>query len=408
MDSIEKYDEKEENENNEIIAYTLSIYDILENIISYLNVKSLRQAAAVCRLWRETAQTELATRNEIQCLLLPLYIASYRCALNCEGDEDQSDPSDKRLEYDLDTGWDIIDVVRSIPKVFLLFHEAQTTVNVPYHYKYTKMLPESATFATFGLMMLSMDSTEIFGLSNLATGISIPSTNSLNNEVFMVDDFSLTESTAEKLVDDAMAALKISSTDKGHSCFLIFQNRENDGTLDYLQERNKAYISELLRSLKKRCEPGSYSILGSGCLCMDVFTPVSSENDLNFSFVLRLYGPAVKSWSVVLSLYLPDSIVEEQLRAFKKGVNANFHTIAIAAFPVDKRQAFECTRQNRLNADIYLHRTDVFKKVFPNVPLICLYDDQTFTQIGCNTLNDVHDSSMEHKDSVIYLVMSTT
>lgn len=121
---------------------------------------------------------------------------------------------------------------------------------------------------------------------------------------------------------------------------------------------------------------------------MDVFTPISSENDLNFSFILRLHGSAIKSWSIVLSLYLPNKIVEKKLRDFKKCINTKSHTIAIATFPADKMQAFECTRQDKLNADIYLHRMDLFKKIFPNVPLICLYDDQKCTQIGCNTLDN--------------------
>lgn len=88
------------------------------------------------RLWREIAQTELATRNEIQCLLLPLYTISYHCALNCEEDENPTDcqridSHEESLKHDIDTGWDIIDVVRTVPKVFLLFHEAQTTVELP-------------------------------------------------------------------------------------------------------------------------------------------------------------------------------------------------------------------------------------------------------------------------------------
>lgn len=115
-----------------------------------------------------------------------------------------------------------------------------------------RMLPESATFATFGLMILTMDNTEIFGFSNLAAGITIPSTIPLKNEIFMVDDFSLTEKSADELVNDTMDALKIDFIEEENSCFLVFQNRENDGTLDYLQERNKVYISEFLKSLNKR------------------------------------------------------------------------------------------------------------------------------------------------------------
>lgn len=46
MDSI---DENKENEISTIATYTLSIYDILENIISYLNLKSLHQASGVSR-----------------------------------------------------------------------------------------------------------------------------------------------------------------------------------------------------------------------------------------------------------------------------------------------------------------------------------------------------------------------
>lgn len=136
------------------------------------------------------------------------------------------------------------------------------------------------------------------------------------------------------------------------------------------------------------CNPGTYSIFGSGCYFIDVFSSNSGAEDLNYGFIMRLYGQSMKSWSIVISLDLNADEAKQKMLNFRKNIRLKANTIAIATLPVDRERAFGCAPNDQLTSDMWLCKVEVFKQTFPKVPLTCLFDDRQSAQYGCNTLDD--------------------
>lgn len=91
------------------------------------------------RLWREEAKKELSLRNQFESLILPLYITPYNHGVGYNDGEDffehyNNTPYYRRTRQGALTDWQISNVVRNVPKVFFLFYEAQTLMDLPCDY----------------------------------------------------------------------------------------------------------------------------------------------------------------------------------------------------------------------------------------------------------------------------------
>lgn len=86
---------------------------------------------------------------------------------------------------------------------------------------------------------------------------------------------------------------------------------------------------------------------------------------------ITLSAPDLKTWSTVLSQSCrSETLVEEHLVQFKNGISLKKHSLGFM-FAC-------CARIKKKQAE-----TDIFKKVFPKVPIFGLYGDGEY---GLNTL----------------------
>lgn len=94
-----------------------------------------------------------------------------------------------------------------------------------------------------------------------------------------------------------------------------------------------------------------------------------------WSIAVRLSGPAIRSWSIVIKENLSDAETEEKLLDFKKNIQLKSHSIAIAMIPAN-----ESEYKNSI-----LPKTKVFRRIFSNISLIGLYNERRFLQFGVNS-----------------------
>lgn len=102
-----------------------------------------------------------------------------------------------------------------------------------------------------GLLMLSLDTTELFGFSNLGAGISMPSTPTLKSEFINIDQYSVDYLSIAELMDQTCDRLKVNS-EQANSCYIIFLARVYDSVLDWYIERAKVHAENFVKHVKKR------------------------------------------------------------------------------------------------------------------------------------------------------------
>lgn len=126
-------------------------------------------------------------------------------------------------------------------------------------------LPKSTLYANIAFLKITVDGTELYGETNLGSGISIPSTANLKCEMLnvnqdyygysiacLLDDY---EGIIEK-VDEIMNKLNMRTTIADEqNCFILFLSRTDicDDQWDEFNWKYELYVSEFLSNLKKRC-----------------------------------------------------------------------------------------------------------------------------------------------------------
>ena len=103
-----------------------------------------------------------------------------------------------------------------------------------------------------------------------------------------------------------------------------------------------------------------------------------SENDVKTWFGLSISGPSLSSWSVVLDINLASFEAEEKLMNLKKSIKLEKKTTAFSFISVNKKDFQES----------YDSKTLSFKKVFPNIPLTCIYNSDEFPLYCINSTQD--------------------
>lgn len=123
-----------------------------------------------------------------------------------------------------------------------------------------------------------------------------------------------------------------------------------------------------------RCEPGSYSLWGGGV--SEITYSGYGRNDFVWLTIIRISGLALHSWSIVLKMNLSDTEAENKLMNFQNDIHLKSKAVALAMVPSNRNESF----QQRFK------KTEIFRKIFSNIPLVGVYEKTEFTQIGVNSL----------------------
>ena len=95
------------------------------------------------------------------------------------------------------------------------------------------------------------------------------------------------------------------------------------------------------------------------------------------AFFLRISGPAIKSWSIVLE---PNQTIAEttaKLESLRNKITINNSTIALSLKP---------SSENELDEQ-RLSKIEIFNAVFPKVPLTTIFTEDEFFQIGVDSIS---------------------
>ena len=85
----------------------------------------------------------------------------------------------------------------------------------------------------------------------------------------------------------------------------------------------------------------------------------------------------MQSFSIVLKTNLSISEAKDKLLNFKKDMQLKSNTVALAIVPSDKNESSEQR----------LAKIEVFKQVFPEIPLLSVYIKDEFRQLGINSMD---------------------
>ncbi|XP_001607120.2 uncharacterized protein LOC100123478 [Nasonia vitripennis] len=386
---MENLQTQEKESGNDNLCTEGIFYDVLDNIFQYLSLKDLCRAAAVCKSWHHRVKIEISKRNDIESLTLPI---------TYESDDNDSDNDEDTFKY-LQNKWHFSDSLRSLPHFMLLFHDS--TYNFKrehdhfhcYYANYVKMGMFYGCFETSGL---SLNTEEVCTIKNLGIGIALPSTDKLKVDCYVPYETDLPDhaksSTMSRLANEAISSLL--STEDEHNCFIFLRNQSEALKEDMISDNN-SFLAEFSNSLKQRCKPGSYSLWGGGV--SEITYSRFGRNDFVWLTVIRVSGLALNSWSIVLKMNLSSAEVENKLTNFKKDIHLKSNSLALAMVPSNNNESF----QQRLK------KTEIFRKIFSNIPLVGVYENTEFTQIGINSLESDLNQVIVHSNSIIYLILTT-
>ncbi|XP_011501103.1 PREDICTED: F-box only protein 22-like [Ceratosolen solmsi marchali] len=148
-----------------------------------------------------------------------------------------------------------------------------------------------------------------------------------------------------------------------------------------------------MKGLQKRYTPGTFSLWGGICVDLKLCKKFNSTQICAQSIhwtAITLSSPTLQSWSTVL-LYSCRSelLIQENLENLKKNIHLQKHSLGLM---------FSCC----VRIDWKDMEVAVFKKVFPNVPLIGLHGDGEY---GLNTLSEKRENLM-HTYSTIFTILT--
>ena len=113
---------------------------------------------------------------------------------------------------------------------------------------------------------------------------------------------------------------------------------------------------------------------------------------------ISLSGPSLASWSIVLNYDMELHQMMEKLIRFKESVKLEKKSTAFAIFPVLSSSNYEdssfselTSDRNDVNTETFLKslptnlsKSQIFRDVFPNIPLACLYNEDILPSFCVN------------------------
>ncbi|XP_058803674.1 uncharacterized protein LOC131671334 [Phymastichus coffea] len=397
--------------------------EIRYRIFARLSAKELAQVAGVCRCWRTEARKMLSKRNKFESLILPLWITPYNNGVSLlEGGEFwdiyfqrlAGDPISPVSPLAITGNWEVGQILRCVPKVFYVFYDDTADVTYPFCTEYVESLPRSTLYTEAGFLRMTLDGTELFGVTNIGAGLALPSTPLLQChmldissyfEAEYIDHYDIKQETYS--INLAMRELSSLALSPDSNCFIVLLNRSK---IEEWQEgpdwKFETYINAFISHLTKSLDAVSYSLLGTGCSWIASSSrsqPWSTSEFTNFTLI---YGSAFKSWSIVIALNLSPAQMIAKLKDLKRNIDVNSSAVALCSYPVDKTCSCWSSTDQGLCGVSHLDPTEIFKRVFPKITLTCFYDDQDYSQFGCNTLDHDENPVFVHKKSLIYLILA--
>ncbi|KAL7292992.1 hypothetical protein TKK_0013442 [Trichogramma kaykai] len=364
----------------------LILFDILDDIFKYLSLKDLYQVALVCKSWNNTASKEISRRSDIENFILPITRTKDNSQLSmCH----------------------LTDAVRSFPRLVLLFSDGKSPpcddIEDICVYQ-CKCMERKTNFINIAAQGIAVNDTQIVGQDNVEVGITIPYPNKINKlkiDYFLPEDEVLlihkAQNSLESYVKDAYKDLVTSEED--HNCFIFFYSQsclytENCQRNSYIRK----FTADLLTCIKQRHSVKTFTLWGGEI--SSIITDFMGRDGIlaSSAFYLRLSGPGVKSWSLVIDSNAPNSEVKTRFEHLKKQLSVNRTTMALAMVPSKRDEPFEQL----------ISKVSMFRTAFPGIPLTTIFTGEEFFQIGFNSTNtEDPDPVLEHENSYSFLIFTT-
>ncbi|XP_076766562.1 F-box only protein 22-like [Xylocopa sonorina] len=335
-------------------------YDVLSIVFKYLNGMELSNVSMVCRSWLEVANDEKRTRGG-DTFLIDYDIASIRAHYKAQ----------------------ITQKLQSKPALGLFFKSCHPEYRKDCH---CTMLPKDCavvTLGTYGVIFNNEEMEEASGNIVCAFLPKLPGTT--------IEVISCTKNFAGQYYSQLFAAFEECENDRP-KCLLFFCNLEG-------RDSAKSITKMLLERCDQTVKPSVW-----GGVVQDLYVCNSknskSENcpQLAYSVAVILTG-SVDSWSVVIDKkYCSKQLVEMRLKAFKSHISLRKHSMGFM---------FACCERGQNMFDECNVESSIFKKYFPNIPLVGCFGDGEFGHTTePNKTSNVKDAHCYKERSTVFLIVT--
>ncbi|XP_008217695.1 F-box only protein 22-like [Nasonia vitripennis] len=358
---------KEEKKTEENIL----TYDVLRIIFEYLSAKDLTYAAHLCRIWRDAANKELATRRTPECHLG-----------NCEFriTQTENENSYQRL---------LCNKLRIKPAFAFICAKMEKDREWTPNGCFCAALPKSCiTIQMGGYQVIENDSNIPESRYGVTVSAFFPQIPGLSLETYQLHFNSFKESTDEDIHSHANKIVKqLLPPDDGSEnkrCIILLAN-----------EHGYKFNRLVLKGIQKKYKPGTISLWGGICVdlrqCHDFKDEFPTCSRQIYWTSMSITSPSLESYSLVIPQSCRQELqMIEKLEKLRKNIKLKKLSLGFM---------FACIeRVKRKDLEI-----KVFKKVFPEVPLFGLHGDG---ECGLDTLSTKRDSELHHSYSTIFLILT--
>ncbi|XP_058792147.1 F-box only protein 22-like [Phymastichus coffea] len=342
-------------------------YDVLRVIFGQLGAKDLCSAAQVCRLWKDAASKEASLRKYPE-----YFLKRYKII--------DRDDADNMYASEL-----IGNELRIRPVVALICAKVQEEKEWTLKGCYCQNLPIDCNAIFLGGYDIVLNDSKIQKGFGMAVGLFLSALPKLSHKLYHVNMHTFSGSSnidinahAEHLVKQLLSSKKEKS-----KCIIMLTDHSG-----------YQFSKVIMKNLRKQYPIGKISLWGG--ICTDLKVCEVSSSSRNCSQIsqwaaITLSSPTLQSWSIVLSQSCrKEEEVQEKLDKFKQSIALKKHSLGLM-FAC-------CERLNKKDMEIA-----IFKRVFPNVPLIGLHGDGEY---GLNTLNKKREDTLWHAYTTIFLVLT--
>lgn len=139
------------------------------------------------------------------------------------------------------------------------------------------------------------------------------------------------------------------------------------------------FSSSFFRQLREKYKPGSFTLWGGSGYVNFQRSNCGEVKDVDGCWLgLRLSGKLLRTWSIELDMDLSSDKAEKKLREFKTTIHLRTKTVALAQAPT----YFLEPEGDKLG------KVALFKKIFPNIPVITLHNIQDEVPFNTNLISN--------------------
>ncbi|XP_012286200.1 uncharacterized protein LOC105702862 [Orussus abietinus] len=345
------------------------IYDVLRIIMKYLNIRDLKNAGYVSRVWQKAALDEEKARLWPDVFMIHL-------------DEDPSKKDDTLHRKCINNLW-------IKPVMGLLFHNLNKTERIRWNCTSNhndcicKHLPHDCDTIIVNTYGVVCDETEIEDTDD--TRISCFFLPKVPNVEITSYSFSYSSENRERYKNKKDLQAFMNSPDA--KCIILLA-----------LPTSLSFIKNTLKSITRRYGLRRIPMCGGICpglyLCKEFSRKKSCSAPLSW-IAIRISGADVDSWSVIIKHETTKKMIEEKLKIFRANIKLRKYSVGLK---------FSCLLRG---TRIFNHKdveSKLFRKVFPDVPLTGCFSGGEFGHVAIDKGFDFHHGY--HEKSTVFLILS--